>query len=88
MDPFTAAILLGTTMASMYQADQQKSAQQAAMKKAEKQAADNQNALVEQGFKKKKLAMGLGQTPMGGQVASQSGGVLTSVTNGNEASGL
>ena len=89
MDPLTAAILIGTTSAiSMYQANQNAKAQARAAERAQDQAVENQNKLVEEGYKKKKQAMGLGSEPKTGMVASQSGSVLTSVNNGNEASGL
>ena len=88
MDPLTAAILIGTAAASMYSANQSAKAQARAQKQAQDTAVENQNKLIEEGYKKKKQAMGLGQEPKTGMVASQSGGVLTSVNDGNQASGL
>jgi hypothetical protein len=90
MDPLTAAILIGGTAAiGMYQANEQQKAIAKAQKRAKDEAVKNQNALVEQGFEKRRKTMGLGEPgAAGGLVASQSGGVLTSVTNGNQASGL
>jgi len=91
MDPFTAAILVGaaTSMIGMQQANSNARAQARAQRQAQDQAVENQNALVEEGYNKRKNAMGLGQNKSGGGlVASQTGGVLTSVTDGNQASGL
>ena len=95
MDPITAALLIGaattavTAGIGMYQGQQQAKAVARAQNKAQDKAVKNQNALVEEGFNKRRNAMGLGaQQAQGGQVASQTGSVLTSVTNGNQASGL
>lgn len=91
MDPVTAAILMASVTAGiqMYQSQEQANAQAAAQKEAEDKAVQNQNALVEEGFQKRRKAMGLGDvTEKTGLIASQSGGILTSVTDGNQASGL
>lgn len=93
MPAIAAAILLSSAVTAgvgMYQANQQAIAQRRAQRKAEEQALENQNKLVEEEFGKRKQALGLGQrgSAAGGLVASQTGGVLTSVTDGNQASGL
>ena len=93
MDPITASILvggmLGTSFIGMYQADKQAKAAAKAQEKAQDRAVKNQNRLIEEGFQKRRSAMGLDGTPQNsGLIASQTGGVLTSVTDGNQASGL
>lgn len=94
-DPITTALLIsaattiGTGLIGMYQANQQANAAAKAQKKAQDQAVKNQNRLVEEGFNKRRSAMGLGQTPQKtGMMASQTGSILTSVGDGNQASGL
>lgn len=64
--------------------------QEKAFKQAEKQAAQNQNALVKQTFEKRKQMAGLGdgwglESPSGNQ-ASQSGAILTSLGDVNAQS--
>jgi len=92
MDPITAAILVGaiTSGISMYQSNKQSVAAAKAAKEGKDDEVKNQNRLVEDAYGKRKQALGLGQKggAAGGLVASQSGGVLTSVTDGNQASGL
>lgn len=84
MDPVTAAILIGGGSMIMQQqmAKQQAEAMRKAQRKQEEQSARNQNKLVEQNFQKRKQALGIGQGggEFAGGVASQEGGVLTSVT--------
>lgn len=86
-----AASSVATGVIGMYQSNQQARAAARAKRKAEDQAVKNQNRLVEEGFNKRRSAMGLGMQgaqQKTGLTASQTGSVLTSVTNGNEASGL
>ena len=86
MDPLTAAILVSaiTGGAGFMQARNQRQAAESAQRQQAKQAVQNQNALVEENFNKRKaaLARGLGGTTEGplGIGASQTGAVLTSVT--------
>ncbi len=73
--------------ASMYQSNKQVQVANAAKKDQEKQMVANQNKMVEDSFKKQRQARGLGQQAgPAGNLASQSGAVLQSTTNGNAAS--
>jgi hypothetical protein len=92
MDPLTAMILIGSTLYTQQQSQEQARLERKGIRQqqeaAQEQALQNQNALVEEGYRKKQQARGLGGNTKSGLVASQTGSVLTSVTNGNEASGL
>ena len=93
MDPITAAILVGGMVVSSgisaYQADKTAKAQLKAQERAQDKAVKNQNKLVEESFAKRRNALGLGMVGgKTGMAASQTGSVLTSVTDGNQASGL
>lgn len=83
------AILIGGSAAiSAYQTNQQTKAANSAAQDQEKEMVANQNKMVEDSFKKQRQARGLGQQSMSpaGNMASQSGAVLTSATNGNASS--
>ena len=84
MDPVTAAILLGTitSMAGMRQSQQQAKAARRAAFNQKKAGIENQNRIVEEGFQKRQQAIGLGgkNRRVLGDLASQSGAALTSVT--------
>lgn len=67
----------------MYQAQKQREAQAKAMENERDQMVKNQNRLVEEGYMKTKQARGIGPQMPAGNLASQSGSVLTSVTDGN-----
>lgn len=79
-----AAAMVFSTMASIYASKEQSSQQQQAMQDAEvserRNMTENQNAMVEEGFRKKRQARGLGDGGPSGNLASQSGAALTSVT--------
>ena len=89
MDPITAAILVGAITAGIgaYTANEQMKAAEQAQEDAKQQATNNQNALVQQNYAKRKNALGLGgPTSPSGNQASQTGGVLTSVSGLGENS--
>lgn len=91
-----AAVMIASTLYSGYmgqkQAEEQADVAKEARKAQERQAKRNRNALAEESFNKRRGALGLGQggapVAASGLTASQTGSVLTSVTNGNQASGL
>jgi hypothetical protein len=82
MDPVSAAILLGSLAIGTVQADQQRRDISRAQHREKRRGIQNQNAIVEEGFKKRTQggAVGLGQ-PLGNK-ASQQGGILQGLGDG------
>jgi hypothetical protein len=61
------------------QADEQAAAQKRAMRQQQAENLNNENALVEQGFRKRQQARGIGES-LGSTPPTQSGAVLSSMT--------